>query len=148
MKSKLPQNRGSSQGFVSERQPRRRRRRRNQTQNSSTHSTETSNDQHSPIDRTDSISVPDHLQMVNRHLPPHVYSVLLQRKRIVTEELNLLNQYLETLQPPHSPNQMDWEPIPPTHKYYPPQQPHPQQQSFDVSLLGLSRANKLEQTSI
>ncbi|KLJ10191.1 hypothetical protein EMPG_09893 [Blastomyces silverae] len=86
--------------------------------------------------------------MVNHHLPPHVYNVLLQRKRIVMEELNLLNQYLETLQPPHSPNEMDWEPIPPTHKYCPPQQPHPQQQPFDVSLLASPGAKKLEKTSI
>ncbi|OJD24876.1 hypothetical protein ACJ73_03759 [Blastomyces percursus] len=148
MKSKHAQDRGSSQVFPSPRPPRRRRRRRNQPQSASTHSTEISSDQHNTNDRTDSISMPHHLQIANHHLPPHVYNVLLQRKRIVTEELNLLNQYLEMLQPPHSPNEMDWEPIPPTRKYCLPQQPHPQQQPLEVSLLNLPGANRLEQTSV
>ncbi|PGH09328.1 hypothetical protein GX51_00770 [Blastomyces parvus] len=134
MKSKISQTRGRSAGLLSPRPPCCRRRPRNQTRNSSTHSTETSSDHQSPIDKTDSISMPDDLQTANHHLPPDMYSVLLQRKRIVTEELNLLNRYLETLQPPRSPNEMDWEPIPPnTHKYCPPQQPHSQQRPFDVS---------------
>ncbi|KKZ63492.1 hypothetical protein EMCG_02223 [[Emmonsia] crescens] len=144
MRSETPQNRGRSRARPSSRSSLRRRPRRNQTWNpsnpSQTHSTETSRDQHSPVDRTDSIAAPDPLQQVNHQLL-HAYNVLFQRKIIVTQELNLLNQYLETLQPLHSPNKMDWEPIPPTHAHCVQQPQQQQQQSFDAPRLALPEAS-------
>ncbi|EER43153.1 predicted protein [Histoplasma capsulatum var. duboisii H88] len=151
MKEKTQRNQGCSERCLSSRPPlsRRWRPRRNQARHPSILSQKywagTTCGQHSHGNGMNCIAARDHIQQASDQ-PLHVYNFLLQRKIIITHELNLLNRYLETFQPPHSPNEMDWEPILPLERHCLQQQHEQRKQPFDASSLELSEASGPQQT--